>query len=94
MKVIQINAVSGTGSTGVIARQISEILNNHDIENYIFYAAGYDSYERAVKISNDRDMKFHALMSHLTGKQAYFSKGSTVLPDVAALVSCDTKQAP
>ena len=77
MKVVQINAVSGTGSTGVIARHISDMLNNHDIENYIFYAAGYDNYERAIRISNNYDMKLHALMSHLTGKQAYFSKRST-----------------
>lgn len=77
MRVVQINAVSGTGSTGVIARHISDMLNNHGIENYIFYAAGYDSYDRAVKISDNRDMKLHALMSHLTGKQAYFSKRST-----------------
>ena len=77
MRVVQINAVSGTGSTGVIARHISDILNNHGIENYIFYAAGYDSYECAVKISYNLDMKIHALMSHLTGKQAYFSKHST-----------------
>ena len=77
MRVVQINAVSGTGSTGVIARHISDILNNHGIENYIFYAAGYDSYEYAVKISDNFDMKIHALMSHLTGKQAYFSKHST-----------------
>lgn len=77
MKVVQINAVSGTGSTGVIARHISDMLNNHDIENYIFYAAGYDSYEYAIKISDGCDMKLHALMSHLTGKQAYFSKRST-----------------
>lgn len=27
-------------------------------------------------------------------KDAYFSKGSTALPGVAAPVSCDTKQAP
>ena len=77
MRVVQINAVSGTGSTGVIARHISDMLNNHGIENYIFYATGYDSYECAVKISDNLDMKIHALMSHITGKQAYFSKHST-----------------
>ena len=77
MRVVQINAVSGTGSTGVITRHISDMLNNHGIENYIFYATGYDSYECAVKISDNLDMKIHALMSHITGKQAYFSKHST-----------------
>lgn len=77
MKVVQINAVSGTGSTGTIVKNISRVLNSHDEENYIFYASGKDDDANAVRISETRDMKIHALLSHITGKQAYFSKRST-----------------
>lgn len=77
MKVVQINAVCGIGSTGIIAKEISLILNKHNIENYIFYASGASDYKRSERISNDMDMKVHAFLSHLTGKQAYFSRHST-----------------
>lgn len=77
MKVVQINAVSGRGSTGTIARQISDMLNRHNIENYIFYADGNDEYNQAVKISSALDMKLHSLMSRVTGLQGYFSTVST-----------------
>ena len=73
MKVVQINAVSGIGSTGVIAKSISLMLNKRGVENYIFYADGKDSYKNSVKISSKADMKAHSLLSRITGKQAYFS---------------------
>ena len=41
MKVVQINAVCGQGSTGVIAKHISYMLNSHNVENYIFYALAF-----------------------------------------------------
>lgn len=94
MKVVQINAVFGIGSTGVIVKEISSMLNRHNIENYIFYASGKSDYKQASCMSNKLDMKVHALLSRLTGKQAYFSKKSTqiliekldnIMPDVVHL---------
>ncbi len=37
MKLVQINATCGVGSTGKICTAISELLDKRNIENYIFY---------------------------------------------------------
>jgi len=39
MKVVQINAVCGSGSTGKICQDISSLLTASDIENYVIYSA-------------------------------------------------------
>ena len=39
MKVAQINATCGVGSTGKIAVSISELLKQQGIENYILYSS-------------------------------------------------------
>jgi len=79
MRVVQINAVLGYGSTGKIVQDISQMLDERGVENYIFYAEGISQNKNAINVSNKFDRKIHALMSHLTGLQAYFSKKQTAL---------------
>lgn len=74
MKVLQINAVYGHGSTGVIVRDIEHLCEQSGIECYV---ASPDTKvhesSRGYVIGNTIDHKFHALMSRIHGKQAYFS---------------------
>ncbi len=74
MKVLQINAVYGHGSTGVIVKDIFELCKKSDIECYI---ASPDPQvllcENGYKIGNKLDQKLHALFSRIAGKQAYYS---------------------
>ena len=77
MKVIQINAVYGSGSTGRICAELSEYMNKHNIENYVFYGSGRTEYKFAKRFNSDFDMKVHALLSRVTGKQSYFSRIAT-----------------
>lgn len=74
MKVLQINAVYGHGSTGVIVRDIELLCEQSGIECYV---ASPDikvrESNRGYVIGNTFDHKLHALMSRLHGKQAYFS---------------------
>ena len=77
MKVVQINAVCNTGSTGRIICELSDYLNEKNIENKIFYGSGTTNYKNFVRIGTEFDHKLHALLSRITGKQGYFSKLST-----------------
>ena len=74
MKVLQINAVYGYGSTGVIVRDIEHLCEQSGIECYV---ASPDSKVResirGYVMGNTLDHKVHALMSRIHGKQAYFS---------------------
>lgn len=78
MKVLQINAVYGHGSTGVIIRDIEQLCELSDIECYV---ASPDPKVREAKrgfiIGNVFDHKLHAVLSRINGKQAYFSRLAT-----------------
>ncbi len=77
MKVVQINAVYPRGSTGYIVQAIDTILKQNDIESWIAYAEGPDPWENGIRIGSGIDHKAHALLSHVLGKQGYFSTYAT-----------------
>lgn len=74
MKVLQINAVYGQGSTGTIVCDIEHLCEQSGIECYV---ASPDSKVREAKrgyvIGNILDHKIHAILSRIHGKQAYYS---------------------
>lgn len=77
MKVLQINAVYGFKSTGVIVKDIGEMLVNNGDEAYFAYQQSNEKLENGFLIGNRLDWKLHALYSRLFGKQAYASKRAT-----------------
>ena len=77
MKVVQINAVCGKGSTGKICVSISEILTAQNIENYILYCSGNSEYPLGIKCASDRYIKLQALKSRLFGNYGFNSKKVT-----------------
>lgn len=74
MRIVQINAVYGRGSTGTIVRDIELLCEQSGIECYV---ASPDSMVKQAKhgyvIGNIFDHKLHAILSRIKGKQAYFS---------------------
>ena len=74
MKVLQINAVYGQGSTGTIVCDIEKMCEESGIECYV---ASPDKKVLKAKhgyvIGNTLDHKIHALLSRIHGKQAYYS---------------------
>ena len=78
MKVLQINAVYGHGSTGVIVRDLERTCEQYGIDCYV---ASPDPKVMEAKlgylIGNLIDHKVHALLSRINGKQAYFSSYAT-----------------
>lgn len=77
MKVVQINATCGIGSTGKICVGISQELTKRNIENYILYSSKSNGYELGIKCSNDIYIKLQALKSRLFGNYGFNSKKVT-----------------
>lgn len=80
MKVLQINAVYGVGSTGVIVRDIHELCFKNGIESYVAYSTSnmpIEEIKNGYVIGNTPEKKLHAFLCRINGKQAYFSKGAT-----------------
>lgn len=82
MKVVQINAIYGSKSTGTIVREIQSCCEAHGIECYVAYSIAdrpQNEIPRGYRIGNKLTTKWHALMSRVLGKQAYFNRFTTWL---------------
>ena len=77
MKVLQINAVYGFKSTGIIVNDIENYLINNGHTAYVAYQTAVNPPNKSYKIGNTPDYKFHAVYSRVFGKQAYASKLAT-----------------
>lgn len=80
MKLLQINAVYGYGSTGVIVKDIHEMCLESGIDSYVAYSTSSDNdinIKNGYKIGNVLGKKIHALLGRINGQQAYFSSFAT-----------------
>lgn len=81
MKVLFINAVCGTGSTGKICAELAEQFERDGHEAKIAYgrhAYVPEKYQKyAVRIGSDTDVKLHAVMTRLTDRHGLGSKKAT-----------------
>ena len=77
MKIFQINATCGVGSTGKICVSISELLVASDIENYILYSTDTNGYHLGIPCSNRREIRLEALKSRLLGNYGFNSRKAT-----------------
>lgn len=80
MKVMQINAVYGVGSTGVIVEDLHNLSLKNGIESYVSYSTtnkNPDEIKNGYVIGGTLGKKIHAVLSRIGGKQAYFSTFAT-----------------
>lgn len=78
MKVLQINAVYGEGSTGRMTMELHKYMLHQGIDSYVACSKGIDPLDsRQICIGNPLDVKFHSLAARLTGLQGYCSKRTT-----------------
>lgn len=80
MKVMQINAVYGVGSTGVIVEDLHNLSFKNGIDSYVSYSTtnkNPDEIKNGYVIGDTLGKKIHALLSRIGGKQAYFSTFAT-----------------
>ena len=77
MKVVQINATCGSGSTGKICLSVSKLLDERGIENRIFYSQGLSDYSLGVKYSTEGYKKIQAVKSRIFGNWGFNSRMAT-----------------
>lgn len=77
MKVVQINATCGVGSTGKICVGISKIMTENNIENYILFSNRSNGYPLGIQCSTDRYIKIQAVKSRILGNYGFNSKKAT-----------------
>lgn len=77
MKIAQINAVYGYGSTGVIVEDIEKTIKADGSKPYIVYRSTNKDAKNGYKVGNRFDWAFHAAYTRLFGKQGYASKRAT-----------------
>jgi len=77
MKIVQINATCGVGSTGKICLGVSQLLAAENIENHVFFSDKSSGYELGIRCSNRRYIKWQALKSRLLGNYGFNSQRAT-----------------
>ena len=97
MKILQINAVYGVGSTGVIVRDIHELCLSEGIESFVAYSTSNlpeSDIKNGYKIGRTFGKKLHAVLCRINGMQGYFSRFATrkllrhidkIKPDIVSL---------
>jgi glycosyltransferase involved in cell wall biosynthesis len=76
MKILQINAVNKLNSTGRTTHELALVLTQQGHNVYNAHSTGPID-EFSYVIGNKIDHKLHAILSRLTGQQAYFSRHVT-----------------
>ena len=79
MKVVQINGVSSSGSTGKIVTQLSIVMRENNIENYII-SSGYKEKTKADNVyfcSSNIGVKLHQTFGVLCGNSGFHSPIAT-----------------
>ena len=77
MRLLQINAVYGYASTGTISKDIGDVAMQCGMQSYIACQRSSLSDDQIYCVGNILDWKLHALLTRLTGRQAFFSKRPT-----------------
>lgn len=77
MKIIQINATCGIGSTGKICVGISETMTEMGIENYIFFSSKANEYKLGIPCTTNIYIRSQAIKSKLLGNYGFNSKKVT-----------------
>ena len=77
MKVVQINAVCGTGSTGKICMAVSELLTGKGIENYVLCSSGAKGFSNGIPCSSKLYTMIQALKSKILGNYGFNSYWET-----------------
>lgn len=100
MKVLQINAVYGFMSTGLIIKDIGETIRRNGGESFFAYRESNCPLENGYKVGNALDWKWHAVHARIFGKLGYASVGATkkflkwvdtIQPDVVHLHGLNSK---
>ena len=77
-KVLFINSIVGTGSTGRIITGLCDILHEHDMDTLVCYGrGGAPDGCAAYRIGSKQDVYLHGAMSRLTDRHGLYSSAAT-----------------
>lgn len=71
MKIVQINATCGVGSTGKICSTIASLLDKKEVENYIFYSSGISSDLHGRRYTTRGNVMLQAFCSRVLGNYGF-----------------------
>ena len=71
MRVLLVNAVCGSGSTGRICTDIADALMENGHEARILYGNGMSAYPNAVRVGSDCSVRLNALYALVSGYTAH-----------------------
>lgn len=77
MKVVQINATCGSGSTGKICLEVSRRLTNKGIENFVVYSLHHSEYPFAIKYARNKIRLFQSLIEKSLNLHGFASRFTT-----------------
>lgn len=77
MKILQINANYGFGSTGLIVKDIGEEIIKSGNEAYFAYQRSNTIINNSFIVGNVLDWKIHAILCRIFGGQGYYSRIAT-----------------
>ena len=78
MKVLQVNSVVNTGSTGRIVESVGKILLKNGHSSYIAFGRDSKSSEsNLIRIGNEIDIYFHGVKSLFLDRHGFGSKSAT-----------------
>lgn len=80
MKVLQINATYGFGSTGRNVQEMEQYLKKNDHQSYVAWGSVTTEQDNPnhIRIGNWFEHKMHAVLTRFTGKQGYYSRRATI----------------
>jgi len=79
MRVLSINSVYKTGSTGQIVKYIHELLIERNYESYVAFGRGeHDEQKYLIKIGSQIDLYFHGILTRIFDKHGFGSYKSTI----------------
>ena len=77
MKIVQINTTCTKGSTGKICMEISKILTENGVENYILHAQDDADYPLGIAYTGRRNIRLQAAKAYLFGNYGFNSVAAT-----------------
>ena len=86
MKILQINANYGFGSTGLIVKDIGTAIRESGNDAFFAYQNTNEEIKNGYKIGTYIDGKLHAILCRLFGKQGFYSRRVTF--DFLKYVEC------
>lgn len=77
MKIVMINAVCESGSTGAICKELVDSFSKNGNKCVIYYGNRSSNYAFAQKIANKFEVRINSLLARFTGLQGYFAYWAT-----------------